>query len=52
MNVNSRVYCTCEAKCIHQQGIVATKINGKMMKFDGCKNTSKKCNCKYRRFEK
>nr|DAG81679.1 MAG TPA: hypothetical protein [Caudoviricetes sp.] len=47
-----RAYCTCEAKCIHHNGIVATIIEGARLKFNGCGNTSKKCNCKYRRIEK
>lgn len=44
-----KYYCVCEADCIHKQGIVTKRVNGKTRKFDGCGNKSRKCNCQHRR---
>lgn len=47
-------YCTCEADCIHKKGIVKRTVvkprfNITTIKNDGCSNSSKNCNCAYRR---
>lgn len=53
----TKCFCLCEADCIHKKGIFKIEIvsfeGGKkhtnVRKFDRCNNTSKKCNCVYRR---
>lgn len=47
-------YCICEADCIYKKGIVKRTITTKpyaidTIKSDGCSNSSKNCNCAYRR---
>lgn len=47
-------YCTCEADCIHKKGIVKRTVitrpySVKTIKNDECTNSSKDCNCAYRR---
>lgn len=46
--------CTCEADCIHKKGIVKRTVVTRpyvveTIKSDGCSNSSKDCNCAYRR---
>ena len=47
-------YCTCETDCIHKKGIVKRTVvtrpySIETIKNDGCTNSSKDCNCAYRR---
>ena len=47
-------YCTCEDDCIHKKGIVKRTVvirpySVKTIKNDRCMNSSKDCNCAYRR---
>lgn len=50
----TQYYCICEADCIYKKGIVKRTITTKpyvidTIKSDGCSNSSKNCNCAYRR---